>query len=173
MGVNWLLLLMRAIHVVGGVFWVGGVVVLTRFVLPAARASGPAAGPMMQQMARRKLGAYIPVLSILTVLSGLGLYWHDSGGFRSHEWLRSPSAMTFGAGGLLALIVFALGISIISPTGRQMERLGARMQQAGGPPAPELISEMQAVQARMAWSTTTAAVLLTLTALLMSVARYV
>jgi hypothetical protein len=54
-----------------------------------------------------------------------------------------------------------------------MTALGAGMQQAGGPPAPEQIAEMQALHARMAWSSRTASVLLIITTMLMAVARYV
>ena len=42
------LLLLRAIHIVGGVLWVGGVVFVTFFLVPATQALGPAAQPMMQ-----------------------------------------------------------------------------------------------------------------------------
>ncbi len=173
MNANWLFLLLRVIHVVAGVLWVGGVVFMTRFLLPSARAAGPAAGPMMQQLSARKLAAYTPIVAVLTVLAGIGLYWHDSAGFRSHEWLSSPSAMTFGAGGILAIVVWILGLIVIGPAGKRMTELGASMQQAGGPPAPERIAEMQAVQARMSWSTRVASVLLIATAILMAVARYV
>jgi uncharacterized membrane protein len=170
---NWLFVLLRVVHVVAGVLWVGGVVFMTRFLLPSARAAGPGAGPMMQQLSARKLAAYTPVVAVLTVLAGLGLYWHDSQGFNSHEWLRSPSAMTFGTGGILALLVLVLGLVVISPAGKRMTALGAGMQQAGGPPAPEQIAEMQALHARMAWSSRTASVLLIITTMLMAVARYV
>jgi hypothetical protein len=170
---NGLFLLLRVIHVVAGARWVGGVVFLARFVLPSARAVGPAAGPMMQQFAVRKLTVYVPVTAVLTVLAGLGLYWHDSAGFRSHEWLGSPSAMTFGAGGVIALIVWFIGLSVISPAGQRLAALTTAMQQAGRPPAPEELAEIQALQARMSWSSRTAAVLLIITMILMAVGRYV
>ena len=170
---NWLFLLLRVIHVVAGVLWVGGVVFMTRFLLPSARAAGPAAGPMMQQLSARKLAAYTPIVAILTVLAGFGLYWRDSAGFRSHEWLSSSSAMTFGAGGIIAILVWVLGLAVISPAGRRMAELGAAMGQAGGPPAPEQITEMQALQARMSWSSRTASTGLIITTILMAVARYV
>jgi uncharacterized membrane protein len=36
--------LFRLVHIVAGVFWVGGVVFLTGFLLPTLRVVGPAAG---------------------------------------------------------------------------------------------------------------------------------
>ena len=170
---NWLFLLLRVIHVVAGALWVGGVVFLARFLLPSVRAAGPAAGPVMEQLSARKLTVYVPVTAVLTILAGLGLYWHDSGGFRSHEWLSSPSARTFGAGGAIGLVVWLLGVAVISPASQRMVALGTAMQQAGRPPAPEQIAEMQALQAKMSWSSRTAAALLIITTILMAVARYV
>ena len=41
------LFLLRAIHVVGGVLWVGGVVLVTLFLLPATQSLGPAAQPVL------------------------------------------------------------------------------------------------------------------------------
>lgn len=172
MTANWVFLLLRVVHVVAGVLWVGGVVFMTRFLLPSARAAGAGAGPIMQQLSARKLAAYTPIVAVLTVLAGFGLYWRDSAGFRSHEWLSSPSAMTFGTGGILAILVWILGIVVIGPAGKRMTELGASMQ-AGGPPAPERIAEMQALHARMSWSSKLASVFLIITAILMAVARYV
>ena len=66
------LFLLRAIHVVGGVLWVGGVVVVSLFLLPATQALGAEAQPMMGFiMGRRKLPVYLMTLGILTTLAGL------------------------------------------------------------------------------------------------------
>ena len=170
---DWLLLVLRGLHVLGGVMWVGGVVFLARYLLPAVRAAGPGAGPVMQQLSARGLPNYLPILAVVTVFSGIGLYWRDSDGFRAHEWLRSGSAMAFGTGGLIALGVFILGMTVISPAGRRMAQLGSLMQQAGGPPAAEQVAEMQRVQARLGSTSSIAAVLLVIATLFMAIARYV
>ena len=167
------LLLLRVVHVLCGVLWVGAAVFLAFYIIPSVREAGPGAAPFMQKLGARRPPTYMLTLAALTVLSGFGLYWRDSSGFQSHEWLRSGSAMVFGVGGVLGLFVLILGAAVISPAGRRMGDLAAQMQGAGGPPTPELIAEMQALQARLARSNTIAAVMLIVTTLCMAVARYV
>jgi uncharacterized membrane protein len=167
------LLLMRAVHVVCGVLWVGAAVFLGFYIIPSVRDAGPGAGPFMQKLGARRPPAYMLTLAVLTVLSGFGLYWRASNGFQSHEWLRSTSAMVFGLGGILALFILILGATVISPAGKRMGELASQLQTAGGPPSPELLTEMERLQARLARSNTIAAVALIVTTLCMAVARYV
>lgn len=167
------LLLMRVVHVLCGVLWVGAAVFLAFFIIPSVREAGPGAGPFMQKLGARRPPTYMMTLAVLTVLSGFGLYWRDSKGFQSHEWLRSGSAMVFGLGGVLALFILILGATVISPAGKRMGDIAAQMQAGGGPPPAELIAEMQRVQARLARSNTIAAVTLIVSTLCMAVARYV
>jgi len=91
------LFLLRAIHIVGGVLWVGGVVVVGLFLLPATQAVGPAAQPMMQFiMGRRKLPVYLMSLGVVTTLGGLLLFYRNvslTGG----AWARSPMGVGISA----------------------------------------------------------------------------
>ena len=173
MHVDWLMILLRVIHVLTGILWVGAAVFVARFLVPAVRGAGPAAGPVMQQLIQRGLPAYMPTLAIFTVLSGFGLYWRDSGGFRLHEWLGSGTGRTFGLGGIIGLVVLIYGAVIVSPAAKRMGALGARMREAGGAPAPELAAEMQRTQAQLGRGSAIAASLLVIAALCMAVARYV
>ena len=88
------LFLLRAIHIVGGVLWVGGVVVVGLFLLPATQAVGPAAQPMMQFiMGRRKLPVYMMSLGVVTTLGGLLLFYRNvslTGG--AWAWTAGTSA---------------------------------------------------------------------------------
>lgn len=167
------LLLMRVVHVVCGVLWVGAAVFLAFYIIPSVRDAGPGAGPFMQKLGARRPPTYILTLAVLTVLSGFGLYWRASNGFQSHEWLRSASAMVFGLGGVVAFFILILGATVIAPAGKRMGELAGQLQAAGGPPSPELLAEMQRLQARLARSNTIAAVGLIVTTLCMAVARYV
>ncbi len=164
---------LRLVHIVAGVLWVGAVVFVAFFLMPSVRVLGPAGGQVMQQLVQvRKLPVYMMGMAILTVLSGIGLYWRDSGGF-SDPWMHSGPGRVFGLGGLLAILVVVLGMAIISPSAKRMGVLAAAMQGAGGPPAPERVVEMQALQARTARFSTIAAVLLLFATAAMAIARYV
>ncbi len=61
------IILLRLIHILSGVFWVGSVLFVARFLLPTLRAVGPAGGPVMQQLTQvRKLPSFMMVVAILT-----------------------------------------------------------------------------------------------------------
>src|SRR5262245_48978699 len=158
-----MLILFRLIHILFGVFWAGTAIFNAAFLIPTVRALGPAGGAVMQEIAqKRKLPIYFFVSGILTVLSGFGLYWHDSAGM-TNGFMRSRGGMTFGAGGVIALITLLLGIFVITPTAIRASKLGAAMAAAGKPPAPEQVAEMQQLQAKLGTLGWIAAVLLTVT----------
>ena len=168
-----MLIPLRIIHVLFGVFWVGTAIFNAVFLIPSVRALGPAGGAVMQEIAeKRKLPIYFFISGILTVLSGFGLYWYDSAGF-TNGFMRSAGGMTFGTGGLLALITLLLGIFVITPAAIRASKLGAAMGAAKKPPTPEQAAEMQQLQAKLGKMGALAAVLLTLTTIAMAVARYV
>ena len=94
-----MLLTLRLIHVLAGVFWVGAAVFTAAFLVPTIRAVGPAGGPVMQHLTQvRKLPRYILTAGFLTVISGIGLYSIPSEGFTS-SWMRSGPGITFAIGG--------------------------------------------------------------------------
>jgi uncharacterized membrane protein len=166
-------LLLRLIHILAGVFWVGGFLIFARFVFPAARALGPAAGPFMDQVVRvRKLPVALILSGVLTVLSGLGLYWRDSAGFRP-EWMASPTGTVFGIGGLLAIVALTIGITVNAPIAKRLSVLAGQVQAKGGPPTPEQAAEMQRLQKRLGGVLPLVTVLLVLATVAMALARYV
>jgi len=168
------LLLLRLFHIVIGVFWVGAVAFIAFFLVPSLQSAGPAGGAIMQQLTQqRRMPAWLSASGGLTILAGLLLYWHDSGGFSSVEWMRSGTGVTFGLGAVLAIAGIGVGSAVNVPAARELGALMARAQAAGGPPAPADLAVAQRLQARLATGARASAVLLLLAAAAMSVARYV
>jgi hypothetical protein len=169
-----LLLLLRLVHIVVGVFWVGAVAFIAFFLLPTIQSVGAAGGVVMQQLTqtRRMLG-WLTAAGVLTILAGLLLYWHDSAGFGSVQWMRSGPGVTFGLGAVLAIAGTGFHAAVIAPAARELGAIMARAHAAGGPPSASDLTTVQRLQARLAWGARTWAVLLLLAAAAMSVARYV
>jgi len=166
-------LILRFIHVVGGAFWFGAVIFMTAFLMPSLKSAGPAAGVVMDQLARvRRVPVYMMGAAILTVLSGLGLYARDSGGF-SGPWMRSGTGMVFGIGGIAGILAAVVGMVIASPAGRRVAVLGAEIKASGAPPTPDQVAEMQALQARIARGSAAVAVLIVIATTAMALARYI
>jgi hypothetical protein len=167
------LLVLRFFHVVSGVLWAGALVFVAGFLMPALRASGPAAGPVMGQLGKvYKMPIYMMVVAILTVLSGIGLIMVDSGGAPG-VWMKSGPGHMFGLGGVLAILAAILGMAVSSPAARKMSAIGALVAQRGGPPTTAEAAEMQRLQARVQTSTQAVAVLVLLATTAMAIARYV
>lgn len=166
------ILALRLIHIVSGVFWVGGAILLAWFIVPAVRDAGSAGGPVMSQLVQvRRMPIYLMAAAILTVLSGIALFWRDSGGFQG-IWMRSGTGAMFGLGGLLGLVSAAIGSGVTAPIGRRLGVIAAGAQARGGPSAEEA-AEMQRLQARLAGVSSLVAVLLLLATAAMATARYV
>ena len=159
------LFLLRAIHVIGGVLWVGGVVVVSFFLLPATQSLGPAAQPVMQFiMGRRKLPVYLMLLGILTTLAGVLLMMRNislTGGM----WARSPMGIGISAGAAAAILALVVGMTVSAPTAKRL-----------GPPQPgaaPLTDEQRgALMKRLSLGSRLTFILLSIVALFMATARY-
>lgn len=168
-----MVLLFRLIHILSGVFWVGGILIFARFIFPTARALGPAAGPFMDQVVRvRKLPRALILAGVFSVLSGVGLYWRDSMGFRA-EWMATPTAMVLGTGGLLAIAALVIGVTVNAPTAQRLAALSGKIQAQGGPPTPEQEAEVRRLQKRLGVVLPLITALVVLATVAMALARYV
>ena len=159
------LFLLRAIHVVGGVLWVGGVVVVSLFLTPAVQTLGPAAQPVLGFiMGKRKLPVYFMGLGILTTLAGLLLMMRDIS-LTNGLWARTPMGIGISIGAAAAILALVVGMAVSAPAARRL-----------GPPkpgaAPISDEERAAQMKRLSVSSRMTFVFLCIAALFMATARY-
>ena len=95
------LIVLRLVHVLGGVFWAGSAIFSWLFLAPALAGVGPAAGQVMGALQRRGLFTALPVVALLTIGSGLRLMWIGSGGFGAAYFASGPG-LTFALAGAAA-----------------------------------------------------------------------
>jgi uncharacterized membrane protein len=170
-----LLVVLRLVHILGGIFWLGATLVLAGFVVPAIRAVGPSAGPVMSQlMVQRRLQFWINVSMSLAIVAGLALFAIDSraagGGFA-----RSRMGITLSVGTLLAIAAAGVGGAVGKPTAQKLGELAQRMQEAqrgGGAPPADLVAQAAPLQAKLSRALTIISWLLLLSATTMAIARY-
>lgn len=166
------ILVLRLLHILGGVFWAGASFALVGFVQPAVKATAPAGGRVMQQMVKQgRLSTVLAASALITAASGILLYERVSGGFRP-GWIVSGPGVVLTIGGLAGIVAAAIGGRIIGPTSVRIADLGEEMQVGGGPPDPATINEMQLLQQRMTTWGRVAAVLLIVAIIGMSLADY-
>jgi uncharacterized membrane protein len=166
------LIVLRLIHILGGVFWAGAAFALTGFVGPAVNQAGPEGGKVMQRLV---LGTrWVTTVSAaagLAVLTGLLLYWRASGGLQQ-GWITTGSGIIFTIGGVAGLIGLFYGIRV-GGTSRELAKLGQNIGASGGPPSPEQATELAGLQERLGSMGTINAIALVITVLAMATARYV
>ena len=94
-------LLLRLVHILAGIFWVGAIFLIAGFLLPTARATGREGGRFMQHlMLQRRLPVFLAVAMLLTVLSGFTMYGRLVAATNG-AWASTPPAMAYGAGGVV------------------------------------------------------------------------
>lgn len=140
------LLVLRLIHVVGGVLWVGGDLVYFAYLEPTARAVQPDGQRFMSYlMGQRRFSLLTAISGILTVFSGFLLYWRISD-FKA-GWILSGPGLMLTAGAVLAFGAFFLGALFIAPTAKKMGQVSHAVK---GPPSPGQLSELRQLGERLA-----------------------
>ena len=167
-----LLVAFRFLHIVSGAVWVGAVVLVAFFLMPAVMASGPAGGQVMKQFGERKYPQLMMALMAITVLSGLGLMW-EMASRSSGAWFSSPMGRTISFGAAATIVAAVFGIVVARPTAMRIQQLAGEMQAGGGPPSADQSAQMKALQAKMLRGSQIVAVLLLLAVAAMATARYV
>lgn len=166
------LVVLRIVHIVSGVLWVGGAALFFFYIEPTLNSLGPDAEKFMNELVnRRKVPIYFVIASSLAVVFGLILYWRASNGLQS-VWVTSPTGLAFGLGGLAALIAWLGGNLLIPRTISQLVAVTTEMKATGGPPSDELMVRLHAVQHRLHNIGLVDIVLLGIAVVAMASARY-
>lgn len=165
-------IVLRLVHIVLGVFWVGTMIFNAFFLMPSMLEAGPDAMKVAAGLTKRRFLDVLPPVAGLTLLSGIWLYWRASVGFQS-AYMRSAAGMTYGTGAALAILAFILGVAIMR---RSMLQAMALSQAAASAPPPERdakLAQAGALRVRAAQMAKVVAVLLIAAVAAMAVGRYV
>lgn len=106
---NILIIVLRLLHILAGVFWVGAAILNTFFLAPTMVATAEAGQKFVAHLvSKARLSARVTVASYITVIAGSILYWIDSQGLTS-PWQRSGPGIGFGLGAVAAFVGFGFG----------------------------------------------------------------
>jgi hypothetical protein len=111
---DWLMLVLRLIHVGGGAMWVGMMAFMVFFLTPAIAEAGPAeGGKLMAALQRQRIMIIMPVIALLTIGSGVWLMLRAYGG--PGNLAASRMGMALNVGALAAIVAFLIGIIFMRP----------------------------------------------------------
>ena len=167
-----LLIALRVVHVVGGVFWGGAILFVVLFLEPAVRDAGSDGPKVMQALQRRRYLDVVPIVAALTLASGYWLYWRVFG-----RWHPGPGAsgaeLWLGVGGFASLVAFVIGVSLMRPSALRIGSLGAELAQAAPERRDAIGAEVARLRGRVRLAGRWVAALLGIAILCMAVGRYV
>lgn len=169
---HWLLVILRFMHIGAGVFWAGSFFFIGRFLMPSIQAAGPAGGKVMQELAARKISQVMPVVALVTILSGLTLMWITSNGFAA-VWTQSRMGITLMIGGGAAIAALLGGITFVRPAMMKLPELAQAAEKLAGAERDAKLAEYKALERRAATANGAVGGLLYLAVLAMAIARYV
>jgi hypothetical protein len=153
------IVVLRLVHVLGGIFWVGSVLFNSFFLFPALAQAGPAAGAVMGGLRQRGFLLALPVSALLTILSGARLMWIASAGF-APGYFGSPVGRVYLWSGIAAILAFLIGLFISRPAAARAAQPGLTQLELAG------------LRRRVAISGAVVTVLLLVTAAGMAIGRY-
>lgn len=164
------LLVLRLIHILGGILWVGSGMYSYFFLIPAISQAGPAGGQVMANLQKRHLFTVLPIIALLTIFSGLRLMMIVSGGSMA-AYVATAAGRGYAISGALAIAAFVVGLVISRPAGVRLAKL--TQSAVSDKNSRDLIqTEIKALQTRVAVSGQVAVGLLVLAAAGMAIARY-
>ena len=112
---------LRLLHIVGGLVWVGAALLMTWYVEPTAVRVGAAGTGFLRAIYRdTNLPRMIPLLALITTAAGLLLYE----GLSYSDAMSSPMGLVLTAGASFGLLAFLHGFfAVWRPAGRYSSAL--------------------------------------------------
>lgn len=167
-----LVIVLRLVHILSAIVWLGGQVVLVGYVLPTVRRTGPEGARFAQSLAGESgLPKLLTVVSILATVAGLALFDFTSGHF-DRVWMGSPTGIAYSTGMLFGLMAFLHGLGA-GATARRFATLSRTVAGGGGAPSPEQAKQLEVLRGKMGANGRVSVGLLLIAAAAMSIARYV
>jgi uncharacterized membrane protein len=165
-----LLILLRVVHIGLGVFWAGAVFFTAFFLAPALRDAGPDGAKVAAGLMKRRLFDVLPIVAIVSILSGLWLFWRASAG--QPAYMRSSVGMTYGIGAAAAIIALALGFAIVRPAMAKAMQLTQSAASAAPAERDAQLAAAQAARVRGAKATQVVTILIGIAVIAMAIGRY-
>lgn len=163
-------IVLRLIHVLGGIVWVGGAAFNAFFLIPAMTSAGPSAGPVMAGLQRRRMMTVLPIVALLTILSGIRLLMIR--GAMAPAFFQSTQGMTFSIAGGIAILAFVVGWVLVRPAMMKAGQLAAAQATAPESERASMGAEIGRLRRRGAIGNTLVTYAVFLSAAGMAVARY-
>ena len=139
---------LRLIHIFSGVYWAGSIFFFVTFLEPSIRSLGPDGGKVMIRLFERGYLKLMPVVAIVTILSGLWLLWILSSGFSS-DYMGSAMGIALSTGAVFAIVALITGLTVMRPAANRIWAIARQLPtESDEARKKSLMAEMDRVRAR-------------------------
>jgi uncharacterized membrane protein len=167
------LLVLRLVHILSGIMWVGSGMYTSFFLIPALSSSPAVMGQVMAGLQRRRVLLVLQIVAGLTILSGLRLLAIDSAGFAA-SYFDSGTGRTLGTSAGAAIIAAVLSFGVAQPAIKRAGPIAASLgASADAAERERLTAELDRLRRRGTVASALAVGFGLLAASGMAIARYV
>jgi len=159
--------ILRFLHIIAGIFWAGGAILMNLMIGPAIGATGDAGRQFAAHlMGKTAFSKYMLGSGVVTVVAGTVLYGVNSNWFSS-GWMMSGQGIGFGIGAVAGIAALVFGFMIGNTNGR-LAALGAQIQ---GKPTDEQAALMGMLRQRQGFVTKANTIFILISIIMMATAR--
>lgn len=138
---------LRLLHIVAGVIWVGAGVALSMYIEPALEKSGVNTTHFLRALyTRTGFDKLMPIVAVITTVAGIILYGIVSNGFSDVDFMRSGKGIVLGIGALFGLMAFGHGGGALGPMTGKYNKL---VNEAGDNPTEEQQQSLTDLEAKL------------------------
>lgn len=158
---------LRLLHIIAGIFWAGGAILMNLIIGPAVGATGDAGKQFIGHLVgKTAFSKYMLISGVTTVAAGTILYGIDSNWFSS-GWMMSPTGIGFGIGATAGILALVFGFMVGSTNGK-LAALGMQIQ---GKPTDEQLATLGTLRKRQVLVTNGNTISILISIVLMASAR--
>ena len=167
-----LMVVLRFIHIVLGVLWVGGVFALSAIIVPGMQQLGLPLDGLMRTLNHKKFSQIMMAFGGLNVLAGLTMMYLLSRG-NEQAFYQSHFGRTLSLGGLSAILALVIGASVSRPAMEKAGKLQAHLKNNPAKGDDPRLAQLAALQRRVVSVSKVIIGLLLFAVTCMAVARYI
>lgn len=138
--------ILRFFHIFSAIYWVGTTLFMVLFLEPTIRVLGQDGGKFMQRLVGgTRFSLSMSAAGLATIIAGFLLFGPATGSWSASLIFGPRLMLTLGAvAGIAAAVV---GTAVQGRASGQMQALGQKIAQQGGPPTQEQVAQMGRLQA--------------------------
>jgi uncharacterized membrane protein len=164
---DYLVIVLRLIHVIAGIIWVGSALTMNIFIGPTVYATQESGQQFLRHlMTRTRFTATMTVSAILTIIAGGALIGRAAGA--GSAWISSGPGIGFSIGAAFSLVAFVCGM-LVGIDSSRINRLRGDIQ---GKPSAEQSARLASLSGRLRILGPINVYSLLIASILMAVARY-